>query len=308
MFLQKFSLPLFISVLLIFWSSCDLKVQIPSYIRVNSINVTTKGQYAIYGSSSSDITDAWVYVDDQPIGAFELPATIPILNWGVHSVMIKAGIKVDGISALRSVYPFYQPYTANMNLVAGIKNAINVNPTLTYSSNTMVQWKEDFEQSVSIDSVNFSDTTMTQTPQNLNPCTYPACPCSGDTEVYEGHYSGLISLDASHTFFEGEENITSSYFLPNGTNPSFLEMNYKANQSFVVGIAAINGSNVQIQDILTINPTNKWNKIYINLNTAINNNTIDATSFKIYFKITKSSTVALPQVLLDNIKVIYQQQ
>src|ERR1035438_2123734 len=124
MFLHKSFFTLFVLVFLFFWSSCDLKVAIPSYIHIDNISVNTHG--TLYGSSSSKITDVWVYVDDQPIEAFELPATIPILMTGVHTVIIKAGIKIDGISELRSIYPFYVPYTASMNLVAGINNAIKI--------------------------------------------------------------------------------------------------------------------------------------------------------------------------------------
>ena len=159
MFLHKSFFTFFVLVFLFFWSSCDLKVAIPSYIHIDYMAVSTSA-HPLYGSSSSKITDVWVYADDQPIGAFELPATIPILMTGVHTVTIKPGIKIDGISELRSIYPFYMPYTASMNLVAGINNAIKINPTVVYSSSTIFQWEEDFEQGISIDSANFSDTTI----------------------------------------------------------------------------------------------------------------------------------------------------
>ncbi|MGD0712448.1 MAG: hypothetical protein ABR968_14830 [Bacteroidales bacterium] len=295
MFLRKSTFILFISILLFSWSSCDLKVAIPSYIHIDNIAISTQA-HPEYGSSSSKITDAWVYVDDQIIGAFELPATIPILQIGMHTVKINAGIKVDGISALRSIYPFYQPYTENMNLVAGINNAITVNPILTYSSATVFQWEENFESAgISINKTHFSDTTINRT-------------LPDDPRVFEGHYSGLIDLDATHTYFEGET--IKSYYLPNGSDPVFLEMNYKTNQSFDVGLYAlmINGSDTTFEklSILTIAKSNTWNKIYVNLNTAINSNTISANHYQVYFEVAKNDTVAYPEVLLDNLKLLYQ--
>ena len=82
-------------------------------------------------------------------------------------------------------------------------------------------------------------------------------------------------------------------------------MNYKANQSFDVGIYANNATEIQPIDIMTINASNTWNKIYINLQTAINNNLINATLYQVYIRVNKSDTVANPEILLDNLKLIY---
>jgi hypothetical protein len=190
-----------------------------------------------------------------------------------------------------------------MNLVAGINNAIKINPTLVYSSSTIFQWEEDFESGLTFNSTSFSDTTINQTAPNPDPCTCPACPCSSDPKVFEGTYSGVIDLDAAHPYFSGETQ--NSYYLPSGSDPVFLEMNYKANQSFDVGIYANSTTNIQPIDIMTINASNTWNKIYINLNTAVNSNTINANLYQVYIQVTKSDTVAYPEILLDNLKLIY---
>ena len=50
--------------------------EVPAYIHIDSLTVDC--DYFTYGANTSNITDAWVYVDDQPIGCFELPATFPI--------------------------------------------------------------------------------------------------------------------------------------------------------------------------------------------------------------------------------------
>jgi hypothetical protein len=292
MFLQKFISFSFISVLIIFCSSCNLinkKEQIPSYIRIDSIKVSTHDNPE-YGSNSSKITDAWVYVDDQVVGAFELPAKVPILKTGIHTVKIFPGIKVNGIAATRAIYPFYQPYTTSMNLIAGINNAITVNPTLTYYSTTVFQWEESFESAgISIKNTVFSDTTINKTSAH-------------DPLVYEGAYSGVIYLDASHSFFQGTE--IDSCYLPNGESPVFLEMNYKTNESINVGLYGINGSEVEKLDILTINKSDTWNKIYVNLNNAINRTSINAQFYKVFFEVTKTDDVAEPVILMDNIKLL----
>src|ERR1039457_4232719 len=78
---------------------------IPAYLKIDSIYITTKTE--TQGSASHSITDAWVYVDDQFIGAYQMPARFPVLKEGKHKVEVFAGIKKDGIAATRTPYPFY---------------------------------------------------------------------------------------------------------------------------------------------------------------------------------------------------------
>ncbi len=47
---------------------------VPSYLYIEKIGLNTQYEQ---GTASHKITDAWVYVDETLIGAFELPATIP---------------------------------------------------------------------------------------------------------------------------------------------------------------------------------------------------------------------------------------
>ena len=55
---------------------------IPSLIHIDSISVS--GDYFVYGATTHKITDAWVYVDDQLVGVYELPTTFPVLKKGIH--------------------------------------------------------------------------------------------------------------------------------------------------------------------------------------------------------------------------------
>ena len=51
--------------------SCEQETQeIPSYIKINEYSLYTT---ASQGSNSENISDIWVYADDQLIGTFELP-------------------------------------------------------------------------------------------------------------------------------------------------------------------------------------------------------------------------------------------
>ena len=105
---------LFLSFIFLSLSSCEIynpSEDEPSYIHIDSISLTT--DYTAYGTASHKITDAWVYVDNELIGAFELPANVPVLKSGVHNINIRPGIKLNGIAATRSYYPFFNPCIFN---------------------------------------------------------------------------------------------------------------------------------------------------------------------------------------------------
>jgi hypothetical protein len=288
MFVQKFLSALLIVVVIGMFGSCEVfnpEEQIPSYIHIDKIDLNTTSEQ---GSNSSKITDAWVYVDDQLVGAYELPVTLPVLSSGVHTVVIKPGIKVDGISATRAVYPFYKPYSASINLIPD--SVITINPTLTYNAYTVFEWKEAFEDGgISLDKTLFSDTTIDKT--------------SDTTKVFEGDYSGIVHLDATHDFFQGLS--LGSFILPTGDSPVFLELNYKTDALIKIGLYANSNSQIMKLDVVYINKTNTWNKIYINLNSAISRATNNPNDFQVYIEIQKDSDASSAEILFDNIKLVH---
>ena len=85
----------------------------------------------------------------------------------------------------------------------------------------------------------------------------------------------------------------------------FLELNYKTNTPFVVGmIGQFQTGGTELVRTLIINANNEWNKIYINL-TATANYTVNVQSFKVFFEANKLDSIAEPKVFIDNIKLLY---
>lgn len=278
---------LLIFAFLLFFSSCDFfdpQEKIPAYIHIENIGFSTTSEQ---GSSSSNITDAWVYVDDQLIGAFELPATFPVLFEGTHTIKVKPGIKLNGISESRTINPFYTTYTATVNLIPD--SIINLTPSSTYYSSVIFAWKEGFEDGgISLEKTYRSDTTIEKT--------------SDITKKFEGDYSGIANVDSTHDFFECKTS--ASYVLPKTGSAVFLEMNYKNNVEFSVGIFAnATGTSVQ-HELLVLNPTAVWKKIYINLTGKVSTEA-SANSFQIFFGCQKPAGVANGEILIDNIKLLH---
>ena len=269
--------------------SCDTKQEpIPAYIHIDKFTLTTQtGE----GTNSQKISDAWVYIDEKLIGAFELPVTFPVLYEGEHQLRIRAGIKVNGIAATRAPYPFYTHHVSLINLKAGEK--LTINPSISYVNGTHFSFMENFDN-VGIlfaNSPSGTDTSVQQIFSTSNP------------NVFEGAGSGIVYLTNTKTFFEAVSN--TSYALPKGSAPVFLEMNYKCNKEFVVGMFIHSFGNTQKIAVLTLNPSETWNKSYLYLTPVISAGGNNATDYNMFFGMINNIGSDSLSLLLDNVKLVY---
>jgi hypothetical protein len=285
-------------IITLFISSCEIynpAEPVPAFIHIQNISVVTDP--AVEGSNSSKITDAWVYIDGKLVGAYELPVTLPVLSEGTHSLLVKAGIKVNGIAATRAPYPFYDYYAETVSLTPG--QITNITPVVKYVSglnwSSANIWTEDFEDAgMSLDtSATGSDAAMEH-----------RIITSGTTspEVFEGTGSGVVYVD--HTKPKFEFMTTSSFVLPRGDSPVFLEFNYRSNHQFVVGIFAHGPSGSYQYKVININPSTTWNKIYVYISPNISASP-GSTDYTIFYGMLNTSGSDGLYLNLDNIKLIH---
>ncbi|MDK2909363.1 MAG: hypothetical protein PWR20_930 [Bacteroidales bacterium] len=278
-------------------ASCDKfegEQTIPAYLRIDSIALKTMSP--AQGSANSRITDAWVYINEQLIGAFELPATIPILSQGSCRLKIKPGIRLDGMVQLRSYYPMYTDIERNITLtpdeitlVTG--QEINGKQTLytTYNEKVQFVWAENFEDSnLALDTVSQSETDFQLTTEV--------------SETFEGQHSGKIILTKDKDMFESWSS--ESLSLPRNGYPVFLEMNYRCTNTFTVGIVAIGADDLIQSPILNLSPTDKWNKIYINLTPNVSSTTT-GLKFQIFLGALLDENLEQGTIWIDNLKLVY---
>lgn len=273
---------------ILFLSSCELynpAEPIPAYIHIQKIDLTTT---AGQGTNSNKITDAWVYIDDQLLGCYELPVTFPVLLEGSHSIKISAGIKVNGIAANRGQYPFYTKYTQTIDLEAG--KTLTLSPTVTYTTGTNFYVMQDFETpGVTIDTTPGSQT-------DLQIITLP------DPNVFEGSYSAKAYVNNTYTFFECAT--VANCTLPKMGAPVFLEFNYKCNYQFTVSMTAYGSASQEQFPVLHLNPSPDWNKAYIYLTPTVSGaNT--ANYYKVLWGMVDNIGIDSGYVVLDNIKLVY---
>ena len=269
--------------------------EVPAYLDIEVIGFETDN--ATQGSSSQQITDAWIYVDEQLIGAFEMPATLPVLAQGSHDVEIRPGIKLNGISDTRAPYPCAQPIilediSLEPDSITRLDNVVT-----GYYSNVEFHWIEDFEdQSLSLRKNNSSDTSIYR--------TSPADAPGAFLDEYSS-FSGITWLegDDNYLLLQSDDGNGNGFVLDRG-DFVFLEINCKTEVPLVVGllITYLSGD-LENRPFIYLNTSVEWNKVYVNL-TPVVNESIGAESFMIYFEGTQADGEDRKTIMLDNIKLL----
>ena len=255
-------------------------VNIPTYLKIDNIALDE-------GNTTSNITDAWVYINGQLQGVYELPAKFPVLEQGNTDIKVYAGIKNNGIAAERAIYPFYNPYSINAKL--SINSTTEINPIINIKENIDEQF-DHFDPSYSFN----ADTCF----QVLSGGPY-------------GKF-GSLSLSDSDSILITEINYQdfplSFDNVPQQGSPTYMELDYKNNTSFLVGMY-INSPNSPTLEkgLLWINPKEDWNKIYIDLTQTVSE-AIGAETFSIFIKMQRDSNLDENKLDFDNIRIIHYEK
>ena len=257
----------------------------------NSVNAT--------GVLTSNISDAWVFMDGELVGVFEVPFKVPILDKGNHTITIYPTVKNNGISATKKIYPFLEPYEINVDLVQN--ETVSINPVTRYYAGVKF-WIEDFEDSVvEIADGPSSSVTLERTndPSVLN------------SAINEGYY-GRIQLNSSNDNWVGSTIANSSgtleMNLPRGQEV-YLEIDYHNTNQLVTGVLAINSAgfptdNVHVRLNAQEDTEVVWKKIYIDLREIVSAST-SAQYFEFSFKALLDAGDITGEVNIDNIKAVY---
>lgn len=275
----------FLTLSLILWVSCkkwDKEEEIPSYIKVYSAKVET--DFSTEGAATSNISDMWVNIDGNRQGTYEMPTTFPVLSTGRHTLMLRAGIKVNGIAASRSIYPFYNPIVIDTILTAG--EVLKLDPIFSYKPETIFAWMESFQgNGFSLDRDTESDTTL----YVLNDST--------------GNKYGKFTIDAIRQRFYYKS--AEAYSLPKNGSDSYLEFDYRCDHPFTVGLL-INKLQSSINTpILVLNPhPNTLNHVYVHLTPTVTDN-LDAINFNVIIQSVLQDGYTEGNCEIDNLKLLH---
>jgi hypothetical protein len=280
--------------------ACDreaLEADIPAYVHIDALELRTN--YVADGSASHKITTIWVEVNGKTIGAFELPATFPVIEKGPVSIRIDAGINENGMSATRTLYPFYTPFETTIDLqsldTVTVTDDQGQTPFVEYRSFSTVEVLEDFDGvGLKMEISPKSDTLLYRTNDSTAIFQWGSEP---------NDFSGVAQLSDRDMLFEirTEDELTN---LPLGA-PVFLELNYKCDLALVAGMYVNSASQGEIQAATArINPSEEWNKIYINLYSEVNGYP-NVLGYRVFLGAINFEGRGPKTLYLDNIKLLY---
>lgn len=286
----------FLAVAAFLFSGCVKNNPDPAWLEVSEW--TLENNSSISDSQEGELvhnfTDAWVYIDGELIGVFEVPFKVPVLVSGEHQIKLYPTVRNNGIASTKKIYPFVEPYIITANLVQN--QTLSIDPTTMYKDNVSITlW--DFEDGTN---VGFDSTPESTT----------AIAISSDPSIIQatnGGGFGRVNMDSNNDFWQAtsSQDFTD---LPQSGAEVYLELDYHNTVAVVTGVLALEPSNVVSNPNVQLNSQDpsevKWKRIYIDLKTIISGS-IDANAFRMSYEAYLPDSLTTGQINLDNIKLVH---
>lgn len=255
----------------------------PVYIHIDKFSFSCDP--STEGSATAKITDAWIYINEQAVGVYQLPCTIPVIADGTTHILVSPGIMRNGIPDKRAAYDNYISFKDTLTLIP--LDTITLQPSTRYISGLKFNWMEDFEKGCSLTNYG-GDTGIVRFKD-------------ADTNIaFAGTTSGIVKLSDSKPRMIIKTN--TALIVPTDGTPLYMEMDYKNDIPMTISfIADVNGVAVS-HEYVTLNAKKYWNKIYIDFTEPFAS--LRANSYQVVFKATKSVDGSTAYIRFDNIKFI----
>lgn len=267
----------------------DEPEQIPAYLRIEPFIVNEPG-----GAGWQKILDGWLYVNGEFLGAYTLPATVPVLAEGDSEIILFPGVKENGILLTPNIYQFMTRYETTLNLTP--PNIAAVQPSTAYAPAAIFPWmgRGDFDGTAHLQFEDRDDDSAT------NYSISSADAFAGNAlrmEVDTAHPLILIASEKAELPTTAAQEV-------------WLELHYNADMPFTLGLLGSTGTSGELpQSVYLFNETEGWNKIYLNLT-----NFLIATlqeEYRLFFQVNLPRdaqgkyTQNNGTVLLDNIRLVH---
>ncbi len=241
------------------------------------------------GEMSHNFNQVFLNMDGKVIGAFELPAKVPIIGEGTKEFVLLPGVIQNGINDRKVRYPFVEPYTVSMELK--LEDTVKMFPTTRYYSD--IQFLiEDFENpAVSL----IKDESSAANIVRDNNSEY----------LKWGNFYGRIDLNDQDSIFLGYTNFGVS--LPKQGREVFMELDFMNTNTLATSVISYSATTFHDDIHVQLNPREEkvWRHIYIDLKEIVSNRP-QATVNEQGFIAILDEAGASNFILLDNIKIIYR--
>lgn len=274
----------------------------PTYVKIDALHLRT--DYAEEGTAHHDINTIWLNLNGQSVGAFELPAIIPlILEDGANTLRVEAGINTNGIRSFRAINSSFTPVILELNGSSeGPIDTIIPEPNelvVEYRSFYEVVVVENFDEpGLNFERTNFSDTSFIKDGDSV----FNYIPF-GATDPEPNDNSGLIVLDDLNSDLELRSVV--SYNIPAGVQNIYLEVTYRTNMDVGFGLIANYPTGNQGDVTAVVFPKEEWSKIYINLISEFQAFP-GANGYQLLIRARKPEDIGEGRIYLDNLKMVYQ--
>jgi hypothetical protein len=272
-------------------NSCVKNNPKPSWIEILPWTLVENSNLGTEKELTHNFSDAYIIIDQEIVGFFELPVKLPLLKEGKHKIKIYPAITNNGIKAHgKKIYPFCSIHEADIELIK--EKTISLNPVTKYIEGTKF-WIEDFEDAtLKISNESISNVNLVR---------------GSDPEILAyGNAYGHVHLSSPDSFWYGITN--SGLSLPKNGTEVYLEVDYRSTNSLLTGVLAYNTNgftdnpNIQINGQAIENI--KWKKIYIELREIVSYS-LTSTTFEQYFKALLDTGKSEGDIYIDNVKIVY---
>ena len=277
-------------------NSCIKNNPDPSWIEITpwTLVANSNSQYPT-GELTHSFSDAWVYVNDELIGVFQVSDTvkIPVLKSGAVNIKVYPAIRNNGVSATKKIYPFVERYEINTTLVQN--QTLQINPITRYSPAVRFAI-EDFEDPA-IKLVN-DPNSASQMSQGNDPSI-----------LQWGNFYGFVNLNQTDTTWIAYTNFESvnEADLPRGKEV-YLEIDYYNTNNVITGLLWVSPTSIKNNTNYRLNKQDpskvKWKKIYIDLKELISNSPV-GTYFEQSFQALLDEGDTEGIIVIDNIQVVH---
>ncbi|MCC7244198.1 MAG: hypothetical protein IT269_00845 [Saprospiraceae bacterium] len=269
----------------------DTLEPIPAYVRIEPFTVQAAG-----GADWQKITDGWLYINGEFLGAYTLPAEVPVLTEGETDIIVFPGIKENGILSTPAIYPFLLRYDVKKTLTAG--KITTVQPITSYDPTATFAWdpaRGTFDENSTIVLENRdSDDGM-----NL---------LLTSQDAFFGK-SLLMEVDSVHPLMDVTTELAA---MPTtGGQKVWLEMHYKTDMPFSIWLVGSKSGQEQIpKSVYLFNPGSEWRKIYLQITDFVAEvNPSPQHKVRFLLNLPKNGSGGYTQtkgkVLIDNIRIIH---
>ena len=264
----------------------DSDQPLPSYLEITDVNITTN---QFQGEPTHKITDVWAYADNQLIGVFEIPCKIPVLtNNETTEFLIFPGFRNNGERSRSFTYNLMNQVRFTESLSEG--EVIQKSLTFTYKDDAKFDFIEGFEGGSHIFSRELDENEASRIVTTTE-------------DRRSGAQSGKICLTEENPLLS-VACIFNYSRIDNAGLDSYLEIDYKNDIPFFVGVLYEQEGLIQSQPLILLNPSDEWNKIYIDYTSILSSPLI--VDYTVYITADlETLSVDTGTIYLDNLKFVH---